>query len=338
MPDFIIVLIVVLCVAVIFCTLMFAFALYALKEGFGGRFDKNKYLKYFSAEDFNLNVLPVETADGKVVLRGNIYWRGELSKSAALVIFSHGMGPGQCAYTTEISRFCDSGFAVLAFECAGSGLSDGKRLGGLEASTRALVAAAQFAASDERLKNFKTFYAGHSMGAYSSLCAAAFIKPCGAVAFAAPERPAAIVEHNAAQAAGRFVAKLLRPFVGTVLKLRFGRYGNMSASRAVCSSGVPAVIFHGDCDTVVPIGCSAYAAADCPNAERVLCSGKGHNPYNTFAAEKLLKELGGAVMSAEKTDPQKRDEYFASVDYRAVCEEDDSVMQAAVDFIKKCLK
>ena len=96
---------------------------------------------------------------------------------------------------------------------------------------------------------------------------------------------------------------------------------------------MPALIFHGDEDEMVPLACSAYSASDSPNVKTVLCRGKGHNPYNTFAAEKLLRELAAAVGRANEMDSDEKEKFFSSIDYAAVCEEDETVMGEALSFI-----
>lgn len=333
MPSYLIAIIVVISVAAGFAAVMFVFALYAMHRAFGGRFDKNKNINYFSAKDFSLDAVPVETHDKKIPLRGYIYTRGALKEAKALIVFSHGMGPGQCAYTTEIAYFCNHGFAVLAFDCAGCGLSGGKSMRGMESSTRALVAAAKFASADERLKNLKMFYFGHSMGAYSALCATVFFRPAGTIALSAPERPSLMVQCGATPVIGKFLARFLRPFVSAASRMRFGKYGDMSASRAIKRSGVPAIIFHGALDETVPLPASAYAAAEGGRAERVLCGDKAHNPYNTVAAEAVLKELGAAILGADKKNGDESAAFISSINFNAACEEDEKVMSAVLGFI-----
>ena len=320
--------------AVLVFAALLAAALCIRRIAFGGRFDRSEELKYFSAEDFGLDAVPVFVRDGRTELRGRIYRAAGAALPKALVIFSHGMGPGQCAYTTEIAYFCRHGFAVLALDCAGCGLSDGRGMRGMEASTRALVAAAKFARGDARLKNLTVFYAGHSMGAYSALCAAAFVKPAGVAAFSAPERPSLMIKHRVAAVAGSPFACVLHPFVRLAARLQFGRYGDLSASRKIEESGVPAMLFHGDADEVVPLGLSAFSAAEGEGIEHVPCRGKGHNPYNTFAAEKLLSELA-SVLKGGDMGAEERAACLASVDYRAVCEEDGAVMGAALEFFER---
>ena len=337
MSPLIIVIIVVCAAVLLVCAFMLAFAAYAQHKGFGGRFEKNPLLKYFTPEEFNLKTIPVATKCHNVQLKGFIYYKGDLVSAKKLIILSHGMGPGQCAYTTGIAFFCNNGCAVLAFDCAGSGLSGGRSLGGLENSTRALVAAYRFAVSTPMLCNLKICFVGHSMGAYSALCATKFVHPQCVVAFSSPERPSLMVERGAAEVTGAAFAKFLRPFVKVLSFFRFGSYADLSASCCIARSGVPALVFHGDRDRDVPLPLSAYARL-CSSAEKgsaipVYCAGKAHNPYNTIAAEKLLRELKEGLARSDKMSEEERKEFFSSRDYTKICEEDSVVMNQVLTFI-----
>ena len=323
--------------AALCCIFLLCFAVYAQHCGFGGRFQKKDYLKYFTAEDFGLKTLPAATKCGGIRLNGFIYYKGELSSAERLVIFSHGMGPGQCSYTTEIARFCSEGCAVLAFDCIGCGMSGGKSLGGLENSTRSLVAAYEYARSVPLLSGVKIFFVGHSMGAYSALCATKFVRPDGVVAFSAPERPSLMVAHFAEKVTSGWFSRVMRPFVKVVTFFRFGRYADLSASRCIKRSGVPALVFQGDRDADVPFELSACARVNGGNNVRAeVCSGKAHNVYNTFAAEGLLKRLKDGILRMNEMNDGERAEFFSSQDYGAICEEDEAVMGEVLRFIKDC--
>ena len=87
---------------------------------FGKRYDKNPNLKYFSAKDFNLSAELVLLPKG---LKGFIYSKNDIPQNDKLIIFCHGMGPGQVAYTTEIAYFCNHGYSVLAVDSRGCNFS-----------------------------------------------------------------------------------------------------------------------------------------------------------------------------------------------------------------------
>ena len=332
LPSYVIVLICIFAAAALIVATLFALAALIQAKMFGCRFDKNPRLKYFSAQDFGLTTQDVECRSCGVMLRGFIYSDRPLEDCRALVIFCHGMGPGQCSYTTEIAYFCKRGYAVLALDSCGCGVSEGKSPRGLEAGIYSAVAAFNLAKRIEELKKFKVIFAGHSMGGYASLCAAALCKADGAIAFAAPETPSLTVCNSAARIISRPLSVALRPFLRAFARLYIGRYANMSASKVLKNSGVPAIIFQGDKDITVPLEFSAYSFCK-DSAQCVLCRGKGHNPYNTERAEQLLAELCAAIVNPQKMSEEELAAYFSSVDYTAVCEEDISVMSAAADFI-----
>ena len=336
LPTYAIVIICMCAAAVLAVAVLFALAALIQIKAFGHRFDKNPLLKYFFAEDFKLETQGVECRSSGHMLRGFIYSGRPIQDCRALVIFCHGLGPGQCAYTTEIAYFCKCGCAVLALDSCGCGLSEGDAPRGLEAGIASAVAAYNLAKRIKELKNFKVIFAGHSMGGYASLCAAAICKADGAVAFAAPETPSLTVCNTAAHTISRPLAVMVRPFLRAFSRLYVGRYANMHTSKVLKNSGVPAIIFQGDKDTVVPLNTSAYSFCK-HTVQCVLCGGKGHNPYNTINAERLLAELGAAVANAQNMGEEERSAYFSSVNYSAVCEEDASVMSAAAYFIASVL-
>lgn len=336
MPVYVIVLITVAAVIILYCAIMIAFAAYAQHAAFGRRFEKNKYLKYFTAQDFNLNAEPVHTFVGKDKLNGFIYTVKDLKDCSALVIFSHGMGPGQCSYMTEIAYLCNHDCAVLAFDWSGCTLSEGKSLKALEHSTRCLVSAARFAKADDRLNGMKMVYFGHSMGGYSALCACKFEKVDGTVAFSAPEDPSSVISCRAWEVIGRPAARLMRPFLKITGLFVCGKYANVRASRAVSRSGVKTLLLQGDIDPKVTLKISAYSVLKDitdGNTQCILCKGKGHNPYNTQNAEMLLAELGSGVARADKMSEEERESFFSTRDYDAICEEDPEVMATVMAFI-----
>ncbi|MCD8309046.1 MAG: alpha/beta fold hydrolase [Clostridia bacterium] len=332
MKIFLIVVIALAAVYILYRAGMFIFASVIYKAAFGKRFDKNPLLKYYSADDFNLNVLAVQTKVGKNTIRGFIYSFYPLEECKRLVIFAHGIGPGQCAYTTEIAYFCKNGCAVLAFDAAGCNLSDGKKLGSLENATRCLAAAVRFANADERLKGKKKIAVGHSMGAYAALCVTQFEQVDGVVAFSAPDTPSGAICYLA-ECTIKKSAKKLKPYLKAVSRLKAGKYANISASRAIEKSGVKALILQGDSDIQVPVYLSAYAYAKGSNVNKVMCAGKGHNTYNTKRAEEQLAVLSRGLAKCDSMSGQEQADFFSSRDYSAICEEDMSVMSAVSDFI-----
>ena len=307
-------------------------AILSEKAIFNKRADRNPLLKYYTAEDFNLNAQPVALKRGE--LNGYLYTNPQVKQNGKLIVFCHGMGPGHIAYTTEIAYFCNCGFTVLAVDNRGCNLSVGNMKGmysGIETATIAL----NFARTDQRLKEKPLYLIGHSWGGYSALCASVKCKVDGVVAIGAPDTPAKTMSSGAAPLIGNILATILRPFWYVVNLFKFGFKGNSSAAKCASKNNTPTLIIHGDSDNMVTLKCSAYKRAKGAHITKYLAKGKAHNPYNTPAAEQKLAELTKNLMSAAKMTEEQKQACFGNFDYAAATEEDQEVMQTIVDFLNK---
>lgn len=309
-----IVLIAVAAFAALAIILLFALAAISFNVAFGKRYDKNPLLKYFTAEDFSLEAKPVQT--GK--LCGYIYNTG----CEKVVVFCHGMGAGHIAYTTEIAYLCNKGFTVLALDSLGCNLSQGKNIKGMYSGVETAIAAVKLA--KENFPDKKIYLVGHSWGAYSALCASAHTKVNAVVAISPPDNPVKTMQEGAKPVIGKFLSALLKPFWYLLNFFKYGVKGNSSAAKCADKNGVPTLIIHGDCDRIVTVGKAAVYKSK--KAEKLIVAGKGHNPYNTENAERLLAELN-AMLRAGKIDPL--------FDFNAATEEDLSVMDEITSFISK---
>lgn len=312
--------------------LLFVFAALCLKIAFGRRFDRDARLKYFTAEDFGLNAQPVAVSCGKTVLRGFVY--SGATNNGKLIIFCHGMGAGHLAYTTEAAYFCKLGYRVLALDGRGCNLSDGKNVKGIYWGVKTAVAAYDYAVACAELAGAEIYFAGHSWGAYSALCASAKRKVKAVVAISAPDTPAATVCNGIAAVAGKPFAAVLKPFVWTVNFLTFGVNGNLSAAKCAGKNGALTLLIHGDKDKAVNKSNAAFYKARGENVTKLLCAGKAHNPYNTAAAEQRLAELQRALSGSAKTTEEQAEEFFAGFDFAAATEEDEEVMRKIAEFLE----
>lgn len=315
---------VIVCAAICFSMLLAAIVHGTL---FGGRQDKNPKLKYFSLEDFNLSCENIELNTKNGRLRGIVCGEGKTT-----VVFCHGMGPGCAAYTTEITRLVSFGYRVVAVDYIGCGISEGQKPRGI----RAGVDCAELAVEYARARfGGKVVLVGHSWGAYSALCATKAVKVEGVVAMSSPNSPAKMLADGAAPYLGGWV-KILTPCFWSVNQNRGGNKNNLKAAKCIDKSGVPALIIHGADDNVVPLTNSAYAKAKGKNVQKFLVIGRGHNPYNTVSAQNLLNELSANLQKASgKTPDEQAEKFLQTVDYSAVCEEDEDVMLKIKDFIDK---
>lgn len=289
---------------------------------FGKRCDKNPNLKYFSAEDFGLSAELISLPNG---LKGFIYRKADMRQKEKLIIFCHGMGPGQIAYTTEIADFCNNGYIVLALDSAGCNMSEGKSIKGMYSGVETAIAAIDFARSYFSA-DMPVYLVGHSWGAYSALCASAKRKVAGVVAISAPDTPSKTMQEAAAPIISRPLAAILRPFWWLVNFIRYGAKGNTSAARSAERNCTPTMLIHGDADKIVTFSKSVYFKANGGNITKLFAAGKGHNPYNTQNAEKLLAELTASF----KNRTYDKDKF----DFVGATEEDETVMREITRFIE----
>ncbi|MCH5148701.1 MAG: alpha/beta fold hydrolase [Clostridiales bacterium] len=309
-----------------------AFAAFVYNAVFGSRRDKNPLLKYFTYEDFSLKVDEVAIPRKKGALKGYIYYPAT-EKNGKLIVFCHGMGPGQIAYTTEIAYFCNKGFTVLALDSTGCNLSEGKRTVGMYEGVRTAVAAIDFARSDSRLSDMPVYLVGHSWGGFSALCASAERKVNAVVAMSAPESLVKIMYKNASAQMPKFIAAILCPFLAVVDFFKFGNKANLNAPKLADKSGTPVLHVHGDNDPLVPLKSSAYFNSKGENAQKLLVEGRAHNPYNSLDAQKKMSELFAKLSKARKMSEEERDEYFNNFDFAAATEEDLEVMSKIEQFL-----
>lgn len=328
MEPWLIFIIVIASLLVAACLLWLIGAALSEKSVFGRRADKNPLLKYFTAEDFNLTAQPVGVKNGKTALNGFIYTAAAASNPQNVIVFCHGMGPGHCAYTTEIAYFCNLGFAVLAIDNRGCNLSEGN-MKGMYCGVQTAIAAVNYA---REVFKGKIYLVGHSWGGYSALCASAKVKADGVIAIAPPDSPAKTMASGAAPIIGKPLATILRPFWHIVNFFKFGLKGNTGAGKSASKNGTPTLIIHGERDNVVTLNCSAYKKAKGAHVKKHLAAGKAHNPYNTVKAEEKLNQLSQTLASKTLTAEEKQ-KFFSEFDFKAATEEDAEIMQIMAQFL-----
>ena len=140
--------------------------------GLNKRCEGNENLKYLKAKNFdNLNAHPISSkSDEGQTLNGFLYSGAKIDKYKALIVFSHGMGAGHLAYTTEINYFAQKGYLVLAYDNTGTCESEGKKLKGFDDGDALLTGVETRSSSPVRiLRNNDTLQSVAVQGLY----------PCG---------------------------------------------------------------------------------------------------------------------------------------------------------------
>lgn len=330
MEWYFILLIAVAATAVLVTFITFSTALVVHHTIFGSRQDKNPLFKYFTPEDFGISTENFPVKMGKKQLSCAIYLGQPIENCEKVVIFAHGFGAGSASYMTEIAHFAKAGFAVVAHENYGCNGSAGKGVKGFYAGTQALVATFNAVKADARFKGKKVVLVGHSWGAYSVLTASEMVGADGIVSMSSFDKPAKAICDSLKKMGGvaKAYSRIVGPSFSFINFCRFGARGNRSASRAIVNSGLPALMIHGEDDSLALVENSAAYIAKGDNITKLILSGKHHNPYVTPSAEIKLSALNKAVSQGVKDA-----EFFKNFDWKGATEEDEEVMAKIDEFI-----
>jgi dienelactone hydrolase len=325
------ILIIVCVVVAVLLAAMIAIPSVIYHKFFSLRQDRSPLLKYFSPQDFNLNYreLPVSYRGKK--LYGAVYYTNTLQDCQKLIIFAHGLGPGHCAYMTEIAYYCRQGFAVLAYDNYGCDRSEGDGIRSFYTGAECVIAAYIAAKSDEELKTLPIYLVGHSWGGYSVLCASLKLNVEKVVAFSPFNSETKLLRDFCAKGS-KFLSVLIAPMVAIICA--FKDKGEKRAAKAIEKSGKKALLIWGEKDGLVTKANSAACAAKGDNIEVLLLPDKMHNPYNTVEAESKLAELTAAFGKKFESQSEQQS-FFSNFDYVAATQEDLAVMEKTVVFINE---
>ena len=333
MPLSQIIIIVIVATVALVAALVFALALYSHRLVFGRRQNRNVYLKYFEPSDFSLSVRRLPVTFDKTPLYAAVYTDRPESSCTRVVLFCHGIGAGHSPYMTEIARLCSFGYAVVAYDSIGCGLSQGKNARGFYANVQCGIAAAISVSCDEELRKKPLCIFGHSWGAYTALCLTTVVAADSVVALSGFNTPSKIMADSAAPAMGGLLAGVCRPMWWLLNFFRFGIHGNANAVKRIQKSGTPAFIAYGARDRTVRAENTPATCAKGPFIQAHVYDDKGHNVYNTVHAQKLVDEMTAALSSPRFSSPEAKRAYFSSFDFRAATEEDENVMRQIQFFI-----
>ena len=330
---------------IVILLVLFILALKTLDmAGTSKRCEGNANLKYLKAKNFdNLNARPIDFKSNKgQTLNGFLYSSAKVDSYKALIVFSHGMGAGHHAYTTEINYFAQKGYLVLAYDNTGSCLSEGKKLYGFAQGVIDLKHALKFVESREDLKELPLLLAGHSWGGYS-VCNVSAITPKnnikGIVAFSPFNSLNKLINDNAKQKAKIDLA-LLYPFFDIINFIRFGKAGILRSCDSIDNSSIPTLVMHGGNDLQVtlknsPVGLKNRISNN-PNARTVLYESKYHNVYLAKDAEQYLIDTFAKIENLGENSPEAY-EIYQNIDYSLITKEDLTVMDTANTFFEECV-
>ena len=324
---------------------LFMFAITTLNcAGVNKRCEGDENLKYLRAKNFdNLNALPINfKSDKGQVLNGFLYSSAKVDSYKGLIVFSHGMGAGHLAYTTEINYFAQKGYVVLAYDNTGTCASEGKKIKGFAQGIIDLKYALEFVKTREDLSDLPVLLVGHSWGAYSVSNVSA-LKPDadikGIVAFSPFDSMNKLIRDIAKQET-KLNLSILSPFFDIINLLRFGKAGILRSCDSINSNSIPTLVMHGGNDMQVtiknsPVG-KKHKIQDNPNARTVLYESKYHNVYLAKDAEQYLNDTFAKIESLGKNSPEAY-EVYQNIDYALITKEDLSVMETVSSFLEECV-
>lgn len=312
--------------------------------GFNKRCEGNDNLKYLKSKHFdNLNAHPISfKSDEEQTLKGFLYSSANFNKYKALIVFSHGMGAGHLAYTTEINYFAQKGYLVLAYDNTGTCTSEGKNLKGFAQGIIDLKYAIQYVASRDDLKELPLLLLGHSWGGYS-VCNVNALSPDveikGIVAFS-PFHSLTRLIADMVKMKTKANIRFMSPFIDFVNLLKFGKPGILRSCETISNNQIPTLVMHGGNDMTIkvqnsPVGMK-HRIAENQNARTILYDTKYHNVYLAKDAEQYLNDIFARIGSLPENSPEAY-EIYQSIDYALITKEDLTVMDAANSFFEECI-
>ncbi len=312
--------------------------------GFGKRSEGNENLKYLKAKNFdNLNARPVNfNSDKGQMLNGFLYSNAKVDSYKALIVFSHGMGAGHLAYTTEINYFAQKGYLVLAYDNTGTCSSEGKKTGGFAQAVTDLKFALNFVKTREDLKDMPVLLAGHSMGAYSVCNVSAIARDIeikGIVAFSPFNSPAKVLR-DVAKTKTKADLSIFCPFMDIVNFIRYGKTGILRSCDTIDSNSIPTLVLHGGNDMQAttknsPAG-KPQRIRNNPNARTVIYESKYHNVYLSKNAEQYMNDTFAKIATLGENSPEAY-EVYQNIDYALITQEDLTVMETVSSFFEECV-
>lgn len=330
---------------VIICIILFAVSFKIMDSlGFSKRCEGDENLKYLKAKNFdNLNARPISfKSDKGQTLNGFLYSNAKVESYKALVVFSHGMGAGHLAYTTEINYFAQKGYLVLAFDNTGTCSSEGKKINGFAQGVIDLNFALEFVCEQSELKDMPIILAGHSWGAYSvcNVSAIANNKSIKGIVAFSPFNSMNKLVRDFAKAKTKLNLSILSPFFDLINLIKFGKAGVLRTCDTIDGNSVPTLVMHGGNDMQVtiknsPVG-NPHKIKNNQNVRTVLYESKFHNVYLAKDAEQYLNDVFSKIGTLGKNSPEAY-EIYQNIDYSLITKEDLNVMETVSSFMEECI-
>ena len=266
-------------------------------------------------------------------LRGYVFSYPDAPK--ALIVLCHGYGMSLDDYLPECEYFCRNGYAVLAFDGSGTGISDGI-LYGLPQHILDLASCLDYVSSNSSFNQLPLLLYGHSWGGYSVDCVSLVKKyPIrGIISAAAFQVSTAGLGPDMHRHWG---AVAVLPLLGVTIyqRITFGPLASATAVEGLRRISTPVLILQSNDDSIIRYqdNYEVLYAAFKDDSQKSFLPLVGHNhnittpPKVDIEKRKLLKFLRNGTATSEQL--AKMDELKAQVD--------EDLMARFVQFFNRCL-
>lgn len=305
------------------------------RKHFHARFDGGgDYFPYFSSLHPDLSRRAVSFPGGRGdTLRGYVF--SYIPAPKALIVLCHGYGMSLNDYLPECEYFCRAGYAVLAFDGSGVGVSDGI-LYGLPQHILDLQACLDYVNLSPELRQLPLLLYGHSWGGYAADCVSALGQyPIrGIISASAFQVSTAGVGPHLERHWGK-LAGLMLLGVRLFQRMQFGALANITAVEGLKRTDAPVLILQSDDDGIIHYRDNyevLYAAfQNDPQKTFLPLTGHNHNITTPPEVDKAKRKLLRALRSGTATEAE-----LAEMD-RLKAQVDEELMETFVGFYDDCL-
>ncbi len=270
--------------------ILFLLCLIKLKKIWDHRWDGCPSLPYYTSEELSLEEERFSFYDGKYLIDGSRYFKKGKDIKALVCVF-HGIGAGRNAYMKEISRLCEEGYLVYAYDNLGCMRSEGtkiKSLGRVYETQKKFFA---WLENDEKAKGLKRYAFGHSWGGYQAMLALQDeykIEKC--VSLAGILRPS----HAVWMRSSGLLRKIGGPSIRLANKVMGGKDSDVDVRDVFNKSQGKLLYIAGDMDPLVPPALNGDVLNRELDHERFsykIIKGSKHSVAYTHEAEAYLGDL-----------------------------------------------
>ena len=309
------------------------------KTVYDRRSDYNKYLKYFTVDDFP----GLERADYFIQKKNGtqiaafMYQNSSITSYKGVITFIHGIGAGHEAYTSIIDLLCSNGYIVFSYDMASCGLSQGKGVKSPKQALEDLRETNKWLANTGEYAQYKHYVVGHSLGGFASLCSSSLdldIKFDKIISISAINK--SLGDVTPLKGLCLFFSPLLR----LVEVIYYKKYLGISGANSVLSANTPTLIIHGNKDNVVSIEVFRKLQKAAISRDNVTCvelNNRHHQPHVSIKAEeiidsKVMKLATLSIVAKRKTELLK--ELSDSIDFNQTIEPNKELFEDIFSFLE----